>query len=49
MTRMANVRAGCSNNLFPADGLLCSPNLTLGCACNYMPIGQAFAPAAEFE
>lgn len=41
-----NVRAACSNNLFPADGLLNMPSLTGGCTCNYLPVSQAFAPAA---
>jgi len=40
-----NVRAACSNNLFPADGLLNVPSMTGGCTCNYMPVSQAFAPA----
>jgi hypothetical protein len=40
-----NVRAACSNNLFPADGLLNMPSLTGGCTCNYLPVSQAFVPA----
>mgnify|MGYP005836807953 FL=1 len=39
-----NVRAACSNNLFPADGLLNMPSLTGGCTCNYLPVSQAFVP-----
>jgi len=41
-----NVRAACSNNLFPADGVLNMPSLTGGCTCNYLPISQAFVPAS---
>jgi hypothetical protein len=41
-----NVRAACSNNLFPADGLLNMPSLTGGFTCNYLPVSQAFVPAA---
>jgi hypothetical protein len=44
-----NVRAACSNNLFPANGLLNMPSLTGGCTCNYLPVSQAFAPSACFE
>jgi outer membrane protein assembly factor BamB len=40
-----NVRAACSNNLFPADGVLNVPSLTGGCTCNYMPVSQAFVHA----
>jgi hypothetical protein len=40
-----NVRAACSNNLFPADGVLNMPSLTGGCTCNYLPVSQAFVPA----
>jgi hypothetical protein len=41
-----NVRAACSNNLFPADGVLNMPSLTGGCTCNYLPVSQAFVPAS---
>ncbi len=41
-----NVRAACSNNLFPAEGLLNMPSLTGGCTCNYLPVSQAFVAAA---
>ncbi len=41
-----NVRAACSNNLFPADGVLNMPSMTGGCTCNYMPVSQAFVPAS---
>jgi hypothetical protein len=45
---LGNVRAACSNNLFPADGVLNVPSLTGGCTCNYMPVSQAFVPAEVF-
>jgi len=41
-----NVRAACSNNLFPADGVLNMPSLTGGCTCNYLPVSQAYVPAS---
>jgi len=41
-----NVRAACSNNLFPADGVLNVPSMTGGCTCNYIPVSQAFVPAS---
>lgn len=41
-----NVRAACSNNLFPAEGLLNMPSLTGGCTCNYLPVSQAFVASA---
>lgn len=44
-----NVRAACSNNLFPADGVLNMPSLTGGCTCNYMPVSQAYVPASAIE
>ena len=49
ITSIWNVRAACSNNLFPANGILNVPNLSGGCTCNYLPISQAFAPPAAFE
>jgi outer membrane protein assembly factor BamB len=49
MTPISNVRASCSNNLYPANGVLAAPNLIGGCNCNYMPISQGFAPVAAFE
>jgi hypothetical protein len=49
MTSISNVRASCSNNLFPADGILSMPNLIGGCNCNYLPVSQAFAPTSAFE
>jgi outer membrane protein assembly factor BamB len=46
ITSLWGVRSACSNNLFPADGVLNVPNLTGGCTCNYTPASQAFVPAA---
>ena len=43
-----NIRSGCNNNLFPADGVLNVPNVTGGCECNYTPASQAFVPAELF-
>jgi outer membrane protein assembly factor BamB len=44
-----NVRAACSNNLFPADGVLNVPSMTGGCTCNYTPVSQAFVPANAID
>ncbi len=44
-----NVRAACSNNLFPAGGVVNMPSLTGGCTCNYVPVSQAYAPARIIE
>jgi outer membrane protein assembly factor BamB len=41
-----NVRTACSNNLFPADGVLNMPSLTGGCTCNYLPVSQGYVPLA---
>jgi hypothetical protein len=49
MTSISNVRAACSNNLFPADGVLNMPNLSGGCNCNYMPVSQGFVPSSAFK
>jgi outer membrane protein assembly factor BamB len=46
ITSLWNVRAACSNNLFPANGVLNVPNLMGGCTCNYLPISQACVPAS---
>jgi outer membrane protein assembly factor BamB len=46
ITSIWNVRAACSNNIFPANGVLSIPNLSGGCTCNYMPVSQAFVPVA---
>jgi outer membrane protein assembly factor BamB len=48
-TPLWNIRAGCNNNLYPANGVLNVPSLTFGCTCNYMPTSQAFAPLAVIE
>ena len=32
---LRGVRAGCTNNLIPAGGLLNAPNFARGCSCNY--------------
>jgi hypothetical protein len=39
-----NLRAACSNNLFPANGVLNVPNLSGGCTCNYTPTSMALVP-----
>ena len=44
-----NVRAACSNNLFPAGGVVNMPSLTGGCTCNYVPVSQAYVPAGVIE
>jgi outer membrane protein assembly factor BamB len=44
-----NVRAACSNNLFPACGVVNMPSLTGGCTCNYVPVSQAYAPAGVIQ
>jgi hypothetical protein len=44
-----NVRAACSNNLFPANGVLNMPSLMGGCTCNYLPVAQAYVPASAIE
>ena len=49
ITSIWNVRAACSNNLFPANGVLNLPNLTAGCTCNYLPISQALVPTSVME
>lgn len=46
ITSMWNVRPGCYNNLFPANGVLNAPCLTGGCTCNYTPASQAYVPAS---
>ena len=40
-----NVRAACSNNVFPASGVVNMPSLTGGCTCNYLPVSQVYVPA----
>ncbi len=49
ITPIIHVRAACSNNLFPANGLLVAPNLSEGCACNYVPMSQGFVPSTAVE
>jgi outer membrane protein assembly factor BamB len=49
ITSIWNVRAACSNNLFPANGILNIPNLSGGCTCNYMPVSQGFVPLSVLE
>ena len=44
ITPLWNIRPGCNNNLFPANGVLNVPNVTGGCECNYTPTSKAFAP-----
>ena len=39
-----NLRAACSNNIFPANGVLNVPNLSGGCTCNYTPTSMALVP-----
>lgn len=34
-TVFRGIRVGCTNDLIAADGLLCAPNYSDGCACNY--------------
>ncbi len=49
ITSIWNVRAACSNNLFPANGVLNIPNLSGGCTCNYIPMSQAFVPSSVMK
>ena len=49
ITSLWGVRSACSNNLFPANGVLNVPNLTGGCTCNYTPASQAFVPRGVIE
>lgn len=44
ITSLWNIRPGCNNNLFPANGILNVPNVTGGCECNYTPTSKAFVP-----
>jgi outer membrane protein assembly factor BamB len=46
ITSMWNIRPGCYNNLFPANGVLNAPCLTGGCTCNYTPASQAYVPVS---
>jgi hypothetical protein len=49
ISSMWNVRPGCYNNLFPANGVLNAPCLTGGCTCNYTPASQAYVPVSVIE
>ena len=44
-----NLRAACSNNIFPANGGLNVPNLSGGCTCNYTPSSMALVPRGELK
>jgi len=44
-----NLRAACSNNIFPANGVLNVPNLSGGCTCNYTPTSMALVPRSVLE
>lgn len=47
-TFFRGVRAGCTNGLIAADGLLSAPNFSHGCSCNYAVFSSlALVPAAE--
>jgi len=49
ITPVWGIRAACSNNLFPANGVLNIPNLTGGCTCNYLSTSLALVPTAVIE
>ena len=49
ITPIWNIRAGCSNNLYPANGILNVPNVSGGCECNYTPTSKGFAPLAVIK
>ena len=44
-----NLRGACSNNIFPANGILNVPNLSGGCTCNYTPTSMALVPRDVLE
>ena len=44
-----NLRGACSNNIFPANGILNVPNLSGGCTCNYTPTSMALAPRGSLR
>jgi hypothetical protein len=49
-TFFRGVRAGCTNSLIPADGLLNAPNFSHGCACNYPVFASlALLPIAQTD
>jgi outer membrane protein assembly factor BamB len=49
ITSLWNVRPGCYNSLFPANGALSLPDVTGGCECNYTPTSQAYVPVSVIE
>lgn len=49
ITPVWGIRAACSNNLFPANGVLNIPNLTGGCTCNYLTTSLGLVPTAVIE
>ena len=49
ITPIWNIRPGCNNNLYPANGVLNIPNITGGCECNYTPNSQAYVPTSVIE
>ncbi len=44
-----NLRGACSNNIFPANGILNVPNLSGGCTCNYTPTSMALVPRGALQ
>ena len=44
-----NLRGACSNNIFPANGVLNVPNLSGGCTCNYTPTSMALVPRGALK
>ena len=44
-----NLRGACSNNIFPANGVLNVPNLSGGCTCNYTPTSMALVPLGVLQ
>ncbi|SVC34199.1 uncharacterized protein METZ01_LOCUS287053, partial [marine metagenome] len=44
-----NLRGACSNNIFPANGVLNVPNLSGGCTCNYTPTSMALVPRSVLK
>ncbi|MFP6602287.1 MAG: PQQ-binding-like beta-propeller repeat protein, partial [Pirellulaceae bacterium] len=44
-----NLRGACSNNIFPANGILNVPNLSGGCTCNYTPTSMALVPRQALQ
>ena len=49
-TFFRGIRAGCTNALIPAGGILSAPNFSHGCSCNYAVFSSfALAPLGEFH